>query len=458
VTAPAQHRICLIEDDAIMGEALLDRFTIEGFDCDCYPTGRSALLALKRKRYDAVICDIQLPDLNGEDLFVQLNESERELPPFVFITGYGAVDRAVRLLKLGAYDYLTKPLDIHALLQTVRDLCTRARPPASGEHTLGISSAMRAIEAMLPRLASGKTGSILITGESGVGKEAVAQTLHRLGDPGGQQPFVAVNCGALTETLLEAELFGYTKGAFTGAVRDKKGVFEQADGGTLFLDEIGEMSPVMQVKLLRAIQERTIVRVGAETPIAVSIRLVCATHQDLKKMVEAGRFREDLYYRIHVVHLHIPPLRERKDDILWLARRLLEARAVDGDHASASPRSLSRAAEQALLDYPWPGNIRELKHCLERACILSTKPVLSAETLFGSIGDGDHGEGSPTEPIDSLNDYLQACERKYIEEALAIHNRRIGDTAASLGISRKNLWQKMKKLQITAADDDAETG
>ncbi len=458
MTAPAQHRICLIEDDAIMGEALLDRFTIEGFDCDCYPTGRSALLALKRKRYDAVICDIQLPDLNGEDLFVQLNESERELPPFVFITGYGAVDRAVRLLKLGAYDYLTKPLDIHALLQTVRDLCTRARPPASGEHTLGISSAMRAIEAMLPRLASGKTGSILITGESGVGKEAVAQTLHRLGDPGGQQPFVAVNCGALTETLLEAELFGYTKGAFTGAVRDKKGVFEQADGGTLFLDEIGEMSPVMQVKLLRAIQERTIVRVGAETPIAVSIRLVCATHQDLKKMVEAGRFREDLYYRIHVVHLHIPPLRERKDDILWLARRLLEARAVDGDHASASPRSLSRAAEQALLDYPWPGNIRELKHCLERACILSTKPVLSAETLFDPIGDGDHGEASPTEPIDSLNDYLQACERKYIEEALAIHNRRIGDTAASLGISRKNLWQKMKKLQINAADDDAETG
>ena len=458
MTAPAQHRICLIEDDAIMGEALLDRFTIEGFDCDCYPTGRSALLALKRKRYDAVICDIQLPDLNGEDLFVQLNESERELPPFVFITGYGAVDRAVRLLKLGAYDYLTKPLDIHALLQTVRDLCTRARPPASGEHTLGISSAMRAIEAMLPRLASGKTGSILITGESGVGKEAVAQTLHRLGDPGGQQPFVAVNCGALTETLLEAELFGYTKGAFTGAVRDKKGVFEQADGGTLFRDEIGEMSPVMQVKLLRAIQERTIVRVGAETPIAVSIRLVCATHQDFKKMVEAGRFREDLYYRIHVVHLHIPPLRERKDDILWLARRLLEARAVDGDHASASPRSLSRAAEQALLDYPWPGNIRELKHCLERACILSTKPVLSAETLFGPIGDGDHGEASPTEPIDSLNDYLQACERKYIEEALAIHNRRIGDTAASLGISRKNLWQKMKKLQITAADDDGETG
>ena len=448
------HRICLIEDDAIMGEALLDRFTIEGFDCDCYPTGRSAMLALKRKHYDAVICDIQLPDINGEDLFVQLNDGERELPPFVFITGYGAVDRAVRLLKLGAHDYLTKPLDIHALLRTVRDLCTRSRTPATGEHTLGISSAMRAIEAMLPRLA-GKTGSILITGESGVGKEAVAQALHRLGDPSGQQPFVAVNCGALTETLLEAELFGYTKGAFTGAVRDKKGVFEQADGGTLFLDEIGEMSPVMQVKLLRAIQERTIVRVGAETPISVSIRLVCATHQDLKKMVEAGRFREDLYYRIHVVHLHIPPLRERKDDILWLAQRLLNARAGDSTHAATAPqRSLSRAAEQALLDYPWPGNIRELKHCLERACILSPKPVLSVEMLFGQTWSEAPGEAQQSlGSIDSLNEYLQSCERKYIEEALALNNGRIGDTAASLKISRKNLWQKMKKLQIHGAED-----
>ena len=449
------HRICLIEDDAIMGEALLDRFTIEGFDCDCYPTGRSAMLALKRKHYDAVICDIQLPDINGEELFTQLNDGERELPPFVFITGYGAVDRAVRLLKLGAHDYLTKPLDIHALLRTVRDLCTRSRAPATGEHTLGISSAMRAIEAMLPRLA-GKTGSILITGESGVGKEAVAQTLHRLGDPAGQQPFVAVNCGALTETLLEAELFGYTKGAFTGAVRDKKGVFEQADGGTLFLDEIGEMSPVMQVKLLRAIQERTIVRVGAETPITVSIRLVCATHQDLKKMVEAGRFREDLYYRIHVVHLHIPPLRERKDDILWLAQRLLNQRASEttSSGAAAPQRSLSRAAEQALLDYPWPGNIRELKHCLERACILSPKSVISAEMLFGQTWSEASGEPQQASgSIDSLNEYLQSCERKYIEEALALNNGRIGDTAASLKISRKNLWQKMKKLQIHGAED-----
>ena len=456
MSSPLPYRICLVEDDAIMGEALLDRFTIEGFACDCYKTGYSARQALGRKHYDVVICDIQLPDINGEDLFVQLSGGELTLPPFVFITGYGAVDRAVRLLKLGAHDYLTKPLDIHALLQTVRDLCMRSKPPSTGEHTLGISSAMRSIEAMLPRLAN-NSGSVLLTGESGVGKEAVARALHRLGDPAGQQPFVAVNCGALTETLLEAELFGYVKGAFTGAIRDKKGVFEQADGGTLFLDEIGEMSPVMQVKLLRAIQERCIVRVGAETTVSVSIRLVCATHQDLKKMVEAGRFREDLYYRIHVVHLHIPPLRERKDDILWLARRLLETWATE----NADHRSLHRTAEKALFDYPWPGNIRELKHCLERACILSKKPVITDDMLFGntytmtpSAPEIPSGITDAEQSSHSLNEFLLACEQKYIADALRAHNGRIGDTAASLKISRKNLWQKLKKLQLSTAEEE----
>ena len=451
MSTPSPYRICLIEDDAIMGEALQDRFTIEEFACDWHQTGRSAQQALARKHYDVVICDIQLPDINGEDLFVQLNTGEAVLPPFVFITGYGSIDRAVRLLKLGAHDYLTKPLDIHALLQTVRDLCTRSRPPSTGEHTLGISSAMRSIEAMLPRLAD-NSGSVLITGESGVGKEAVAQALHRLGDPAARQPFVAVNCGALTETLLEAELFGYVKGAFTGAIRDKKGVFEQANGGTLFLDEIGEMSPVMQVKLLRAIQERYIVRVGAEMPIPVSIRLVCATHQDLKKMVEMGRFREDLYYRIHVVHLHIPPLRERKDDILWLAQRLLSTWATE----NSDPRSLNRAAEKALIDYPWPGNIRELKHCLERACILSRNSVISAEMLFGNTCVIPPSEQSQSS--NSLNDYLQGCERKYIEVALQVNRGRIGETAASLKISRKNLWEKMKKLNIQESEGNDSNG
>jgi DNA-binding NtrC family response regulator len=434
------YRVCLIEDDAIMGEALVDRFDVEGLDCDWFTRGEEAFAALRRKRYDVVISDVQLPDINGEALFERLQNSGLELPPYLFITGYGAIDRAVRLLKLGAEDYLTKPLDIRALLDKVRALCERARPvAATGEAQLGISSAMRALEAMLPRIAQ-SSGTVLISGESGVGKEEVARALHRLRDPAGKLPFVAVNCGALTETLLEAELFGSVKGAYTGSIRDRKGVFEQADGGTLFLDEVGDMPLPMQVRLLRAIQDRQIVRVGDETPIPVNIYLVCATHQDLKRMVERGEFREDLYYRIHVIHLHVPPLRERKEDILWLAGRLLESIAAEhgGGH-----RRLHRSAERALLDYPWPGNVRELKHCLERACILSKQSVLTAETLFEEIP-----QPIEDETLGGLSDYLQACERRYIERALRINSGRISDTAAALGISRKNLWEKMKKLQL----------
>jgi DNA-binding NtrC family response regulator len=434
------YRIALIEDDLIMGEALADRFALEGFACDWFTGGKPAMQALLgRKHFDVAICDIQLPDINGEDLFTQLVGKELPLPPFVFVTGYGTVDRAVRLLKLGAQDYLTKPLDIHALLDTVRRLCNETPPTAAGETTLGISAAMRHIEATLPRLAS-NASSVLITGESGVGKEQVARALQALVDPEGGQPFIAVNCGAIAESLLEAELFGHVKGAFTGAIRERKGYFEQADGGTLFLDEIGDMSASMQVKLLRAVQERQIVRVGGEHPIGINIRLICATHRDLKQMVEAGKFREDLYYRIHVIHLHIPPLRERKEDIPWLARRLLDVWAEEqGDR-----RTLSRSGEQALLEHPWPGNIRELKHCLERACILTQQPSLSAELLFGN----ESAPQSQDTASASLADFLDGCERTYIESSLRAHGGRIADTAEALGISRKNLWEKMKKLQI----------
>ena len=434
------YRICLIEDDEIMGEALSDRFDLENFKCDWFKTGREGMQALASKHYDIAICDIQLPDINGEDLFLKLKETETTLPAFVFTTGYGTIDRAVRLLKLGAHDYLTKPLDIHALLKIVRAACTKSRPAIAGENTLGISSAMRSIEALLPRLAKSAT-SVLITGESGVGKEWVARALYRQSDPAEQTPFIAINCGALTESLLEAELFGYVKGAFTGAARDKKGLFELADGGTLFLDEVGEMSPTMQVKLLRAIQEREIIRVGAEKPIPVNIKLICATHQDLKQMVELGKFREDLYYRIHVIHLHIPPLRERKEDILWLTGQMLEACATE----NSDNRTLDPSAEKALMDFPWPGNIRELKHCLERACVLSQQTRLTADLLFENILP------TPSEQsgnIGSLNDYLQISERKYIEERLSANERRIAETAAELGISRKTLWEKMKKLHI----------
>ena len=430
--------VCLIEDDEIMGEALVDRLVLEGYQCDWFKMGAEGRKAVSSGRYGVAICDINLPDINGEDLFLQLTETERVVP-FIFITGYGTIDAAVRLLKVGASDYLTKPLDIHALLGSLRRLCGQAPSSVRAECSLGVSTAMRQIEGMLSQLA-GNASSVLITGESGVGKEEVARALHRRRDPDGKLPFVAVNCGALTESLMEAELFGYVKGAFTGANRDKKGVFEQADGGTLFLDEIGEMSPLMQVKLLRAIQERQIVRVGAEKPISVALNLVCATHQNLKSMVEEGSFREDLYYRVHVVHLHIPPLRERKDDILWLARRLLDVLA-DGTRR----RELHPSAGRALLNQPWPGNVRELKHCLERACVLHPTGALTARDLFGEAPAAPQSDAAA---VSSLSGYLGEREREYIERALTANRDRIAETAVALGISRKNLWEKMKKLGI----------
>jgi DNA-binding NtrC family response regulator len=299
---------------------------------------------------------------------------------------------------------------------------------------------MRHIEGLLPRLAASRS-AVLISGESGVGKEQVARALHRAGDPEGKTPFVAVNCGAIPENLIESELFGHERGAFTGADRERRGVFEQADGGSLFLDEIGEMPPSMQVKLLRAIQDRMVVRVGGATPHKVDIRLICATHHDLKAMVDKGRFREDLYYRIHVIHLDVPPLRARQEDILWLAARFLDERAGK----SEARRTLTADAERAMTRYPWPGNVRELQHCLERASVLSLTPQLNAESLFGSSGTLPAEDDGLRQP---LCDHLQECERAYIRRALTECDGRIADTAARLGISRKNLWEKMRKLEM----------
>ena len=392
---------------------------------------------MRNKRYALALSDIRLPDISGEQIYEELRAAGGRLPPFLFITGHGAIDQAVRLLKLGAEDYLTKPLDIPVLMEKIRVLCARTVVPVDGAGRLGISAAMRRIEAMLPRLgASART--VLITGESGVGKEVVACALHDAACAGKAQPFVAVNCGAITESLIEAELFGHEKGAFTGAAGLRRGCFEQADGGTLFLDEVGDMPLHMQVKLLRAIQERSIVRLGGERAIPVDIRLVCATHRDLKAMVEAGRFREDLYYRIHVVQIDIPPLRERREDILWLADRFLDDLRGEGP-----PRSLGVDAGRALLDAPWPGNVRELRHCLERACILDGAPSLSAAMLFGETG-----ATAVAEPPRTLADQVAVAERSHIVEALAANDGRIAETAAQLGISRKNLWEKMRKLDI----------
>ena len=427
--------ILLVEDDPIMGESLMERFELEGFRARWDRTGAEGQACLVRGDFDLVVSDLRLPDMGGDRLFQEAVATYPVLPPWLFITGYGAVDQAVALLKQGAVDYLTKPFDLDALIDKLR-LYARTGPGGSRlpATDLGISPALRRIETQLPQLAA-KAKTLLITGESGVGKEMVARAFHRLTPEGEQAPFVAVNCAAFPETLLEAELFGHEKGAFTGALRSRKGVFEQADGGTLFLDEIGDMPLSMQAKLLRVIQERRLTRLGGDKPISVELRLVSATHQELKRLVTLGRFREDLYYRLNVIQIHVPPLRNRREDILWLARRFLKEAAAD--------RQFSEEAEQALLTHDWPGNVRELKHAVERGAILSTGASVGQSALFGE-------ETSVDEPHPvSLADFVAQSERRYISQALDQCQGHLGHTAALLGISRKNLWEKIKKLAIS---------
>ncbi len=433
--------VCLIEDDPIMGQSLCDRFELEGFAVDWHRTAAAAEKGLRQRDYAVVVSDIRLGERDGGELFLAERERGGVSPPFIFITGFGTIDRAVELLKAGATDYITKPFNLDQLVDKVRQLSDRSVSGGIGETNLGVSPQLRRIGEMLPKLAV-HSSAIMISGESGVGKEHVAAELHRLASRDGTAPFVAVNCGAITESLFEAELFGHEKGAFTGAVRARRGYFEQAAGGTLFLDEIGELPLPMQVKLLRAIQERRVVRVGGETVIAVEFRLICASNRDLKEMVDAGQFREDLYYRINVIQLRVPPLRERRQDILWFAHKFI---AEFSSHAAGQFR-LSQRAEQALLEYPWPGNVRELKHAVERACIMASGPVLGAEAFFG--------EGlttwTPPAADGNLAAYLHECERNYIAQALVLNDGHMTRTAESLGISRKGLWDKMRRLEILA--------
>jgi DNA-binding NtrC family response regulator len=431
-------QVCLVEDDPIMGESIVSRFELEGLSIHWHQDAAAAREALLNNDYGLVISDIRLPDRNGDRLFEELLEQQLLLPPFIFITGFGDLSRAVNLLKLGAADYLTKPFDMERLLQRVGELLTlRPRPRQEADAPLGISAPMRQIEAMIQRVAPLEV-SVLITGETGVGKEVVARRIHELGRGG---PFFAVNCAAIAEGLVESELFGHEKGAFTGAGRHHRGVFERARGGTLFLDEIGDMPLAMQARLLRVLQERKITRVGGESDLSVDVRLVCATHQDLERLAAEGRFRSDLIYRINLVHLEIPPLRERGEDILLLANRLLAHWAAN---QGQPPRQLHPDAERALLEQPWPGNVRDLRHTLERACIFSDGPVIRAEALF-TPGAAPAAEPQCDQP---LSEYLRASESRYIEYCLERHQGRMGETATALGISRKALWEKMKRLGI----------
>jgi len=432
-------RVCLVEDDSIMGESLCYRFELEGFQYDWYKTALAAKPHIGKKDYAVVISDVRLPDMSGTELYSQLlNEDHRTLPPTIFVTGHGSISDAVELLKKGAADYITKPFDLDTLIDKIRAVCLRSTDIGiTAKPVLGITAVMRSIEQMLCRVSS-HSATVLITGESGVGKEHAARYLHHCANNDSDKPFVAVNCGAIPEGLIESELFGHEKGAFTGALRTKKGVFEQADNGTLFLDEIGEMTPSMQVHLLRIIQDKQVVRVGGEKLITLNIRLICATNRNLKQMVTDGSFREDLYYRINVVHVNIPPLRDRREDILWFSRMFLDELELEADHY------LLPSAEEQLLHYNWPGNIRELHHSIERACILSPKSSIDAafftDVISNKLNTEIKGNG--------LKEHLNHYEEQIIKEALKQHEYQINETADELGISRKNLWEKMRKFKI----------
>jgi DNA-binding NtrC family response regulator len=433
-------RVCLVEDDALLGETLSERLRIEGLPFEWHRDMRSAQLALERRRFGVVLCDLRLPDGSGAQLFDVLPAPSR--PPFIFMTGFGTIDEAVGLLKAGAADFLTKPFDLEQLMTRVHAYCDVA-PTDGGERALGLSPQMRKIEALIERLAHSPE-PVLVCGESGVGKEMVARRLHEAAHPQRSGEWVAVNCGAIPEGLIEAELFGYVRGAFTGASQAHRGFIEQANGGTLFLDEIGDMPLQMQVRLLRTIQDRRITRIGAESSTPVDFRLICATHRDLPALVRSGQFREDLYYRINVVTLQVPPLRERREDILWLAERMLDALSLDGKR----PRLLlSLAAQQALFAHDWPGNVRELNHLLRRALALGAASMIDVDDLFAPPSEAAATEGSAAQE-QSLSRHLEAMERLFLANALRTHHGAISETAARLGISRKTLWEKMRRHGI----------
>lgn len=440
-TKDRNPEVLLVEDDPIMGESLSERLRLEGFDVEWQESGAGGLHRLVRRTPDILLMDMRLPDMSGADVFERMRRELTYLPPTLFITAYGSIEQAVELLQAGAVDYVTKPLDLGQLIDKLQRLAEGIVPRGveTIESELGVSSVMRAIEQRLPALARHPDTPVLITGASGVGKEVVAERLHSVQGTNGR--FVAVNCAAIPDTLMEAQLFGYDKGAFTGAAKQYRGYFEQASDGTLFLDEIGDMPLAAQGKLLRVIQERQVTRIGGDHPIPVHLRLVCATHRDLRQWVADGRFREDLFYRIHVVTLDVPPLKERREDILWLAERFL------ADHAARYPderRTLGAEARHRLLAYDWPGNVRELKHVIERACILAHGSVLQGTDLE-MYGGGDIERARAGS---NLQEALHAVERDQILHALDSNKWRITETATILGISRKSLWEKMKRYRI----------
>lgn len=439
--APCRAVVLLVEDDPIMGEALCQRFVLEGVDVTWVQTGRDGLAMLRRRRVDLLICDIKLPDISGEDLF---REALPELGriPIIFITAFGEIEQAVRLVRAGANDYLTKPFRFEQLMERVRRLDAAS---SDGSPVPAIAPGMRAVEATLHRVAD-IDSTVLITGETGVGKEVAARLLHHI-SPRAEEPFLAVNCAAIPAEIAESQIFGHERGAFTGAQHRHTGFAEQAAGGTLLLDEVGELAPGLQAKLLRLIQERSFMRIGGSQAMPFRARLVAAANEDLEAAVRAGRFREDLWFRLAVIPIRIPPLRERQEEILPMARHFLAQFA----HAFARPvERFSADVAPALARHGWPGNVRELRNRIERAVALATGPEVATADLFPERALLDQAaEGTQT-----LSQVREQAEREHIRAVLADTGGRIGEAALRLQVSRTTLWERMRKLGLSGNDDE----
>ena len=438
--------ILTIDDEENIRNGLADNFELEGYNVAKASSGKEGLALIAKGGIDLVITDLRMDGISGEEV-VRHVTTENPGIPIIVLTGHGSIEDATKAIKAGAYDFLTKPLDLDHLNLIVKnalrgkelanqnkELLARLNKSDSADEMIGKSSELNHVRTMIQKAAPAKA-SVLITGESGVGKELVARAIHRQ-SPRKDKPFISVHCAALSETLLESELFGHEKGAYTGADSMSKGRFELADGGTLFLDEIGEINQATQVKLLRALQEKKFERVGGTQTISVDVRVVAATNRNLEEEVKNGKFREDLYYRLNVVRIEMPSLRERKDDIPLLMHSFLREFNIENEK---NIKGFDNRAKAAMLKYNWPGNIRELKNCVESAVVMCNGEEIKIDDLPSSVREKSE-EKVITIPIGMPMD---EAELIIIKENLAFNDGNKSKTADILGIGRKTLHRKL---------------
>ncbi len=445
-----EQTILVVDDDT--AHRLMLKKLIGGWGYDVWEAddGARAIAAVREKAFDLILMDIRMLHVSGIEALEEIKIINPAIP-VIIMTAYASVETAVQALKKGAYDYLTKPLDFdelkiaisrateHTKLKNENEyLKSRLGERFDRRNMIGQSKAMVKLLDTVSQVAATEA-TILIAGESGTGKEMIANALH-FNSPRAAAPFVKINCAALTETLLEAELFGYEKGSFTGADKRREGKFRQADGGSLFLDEVSEMSKAMQVKLLRVLQERELTRVGGAEVIKINVRVIAAANKDLKKEMESGRFREDLFYRLNVVTLHVPPLRERREDIPLLAQHFLELFAAKN---SQSIKGFTPLAVEKMFKYNWPGNVRELMNAVERAVVLARAEYIDAEEL--ALLMDDNSTATATAPPENLP--LDEVEKRTILEALNTAHGNKSEAARRLGITRKTLRAKLDRYE-----------